>query len=97
MLPPSKIIPFNYVGIVLSLFVDVTMFGHETNAVQVVGILLTSVGLLSNLLLDLSDKKEIKQESVHEEIELVDIQTKSHQTNNSDNPEEEFSNVKVKG
>lgn len=28
MLPPSKIIPFNYVGIVLSLLVDVLIFGH---------------------------------------------------------------------
>ena len=81
MLPPSKIIPFNYVGIILSLFVNVIMFGHQTNFLEVAGILLTSVGLLSNLLLDLSEKKEIKEDKVNEikeeMIELSELQTKS--------------------
>ena len=64
MLPPSKIIPFNYFGIFLSLFVDGIMFGHQTNVLEVVGILLTSVGLLSNFLLDLSEKKETQEDKV---------------------------------
>ena len=31
LLPPLKVIPFNYVGIILSLAIDVAFFGHQTN------------------------------------------------------------------
>lgn len=61
------------------------MFGHQTNILEVAGILLTSVGLLSNLLLDLSEKKEIKEDKVNEikkgMIELSELQTKSSSLN----------------
>jgi len=58
LLPPSKIIPFNYVGIILSVIMDLTLFGHKTNLLEIIGILLTSIGLLSHLFLELTEKKE---------------------------------------
>lgn len=53
LLPPSKVVPLNYVGIVLSLLIDVVVFGHQTDYIEIFGILLTSVGLLSHLVLEL--------------------------------------------
>jgi len=57
LLKPSKIVPFNYTGIILSLIIDMTVFGHQTNFFEILGILLTSVGLLSHLALELTEKK----------------------------------------
>jgi len=48
---PSKITPFNYVGIVLSITIDTVIFGHQSSFMQIIGILLTSVGLLSHFIL----------------------------------------------
>ncbi len=48
---PSKIIPLNYIGIIFSLTIDLTIFGHKTNFIEIIGIFLTSIGLLSHLIL----------------------------------------------
>lgn len=50
-LKPSKIIPFNYIGIVLSILIDATIFVHKSSFIEIIGILLTSVGLLSHFIL----------------------------------------------
>lgn len=52
LLPASKIMPFNYFGIILSLFYDYLFFGENTNVYQIIGIMLTSVGLFSQIIVN---------------------------------------------
>ena len=50
---PSKVIPFNYFGIILGIIYDVAIFGHTSDWIQIVGMFLTSIGLLSNVILSI--------------------------------------------
>lgn len=47
---PSFIMPFGYVTIVLSSIVDSIMFGSEFGTLSIMGMFLTSSGLLVKLL-----------------------------------------------
>lgn len=44
---PSHTMPFGYVAIMTTFFADVCYFGVTFNPLQIIGIVLTSVGLLS--------------------------------------------------
>ncbi len=57
-LKPSRIAPFNYIGIILSILIDITVFGHKSSFWEVIGVLLTSVGLLSHFILALKEGEE---------------------------------------
>jgi drug/metabolite transporter (DMT)-like permease len=54
---PSEVLAFNYTGLIYSIFLDVVVFKHSLSLAQVAGALLTSAGLLSQLLLDLFKKQ----------------------------------------
>ena len=48
--PASKIVPFQYFGIVIAALTDVLIFGESFNIYTLIGIGLTSLGLLIKLI-----------------------------------------------
>lgn len=48
----SYVFPFCYVGIIASIFVDKFYFNENIDFFQIVGILLTSLGLISQLIIE---------------------------------------------
>lgn len=47
---PAKILVFGYVGIITSLITDVFFFNEKMDALSMIGIILTSIGLVSKVL-----------------------------------------------
>lgn len=47
--PPSHTMPFGYLGVVVGFTADIVFFGSKFNAYTIVGMLLTSLGLISKL------------------------------------------------
>lgn len=48
---PSAVLPFQYSGVVFGLLVDYYYFGEKINLINITGVLLTSIGLISKLLM----------------------------------------------
>jgi drug/metabolite transporter (DMT)-like permease len=74
MCSPALIQPFNYLGVVFGIIVDVVIFDISYNAITFVGVMLTSLGLFSKFLLLLFAKKSKEQhvetvENVKDHIE----------------------------
>lgn len=46
----SNIMPFNYISIVLATFTDIMFFGASFDFISVIGMALTSMGLVSKLI-----------------------------------------------
>lgn len=53
---PSEVLAFNYTGIIYSILLDMVLFKSHMNYMQILGVLLTSAGLLSQLGMDLLKK-----------------------------------------
>lgn len=58
--------PFGYIAVIVGFIADVAFFGIQFNAMAVLGILLTSAGLLSKLFIG-DSKAKIKSEIAKEE------------------------------
>ena len=58
---PSLVMPFGYASVVVSFLADVYLFDTDFSLLPVVGMLLTSAGLMSGYLKD-SAGKEVKKE-----------------------------------
>lgn len=54
---PSLMMPFGYVGVITGFLIDLYLFGTEFTMITVLGIFLTSGGLLSGFLLHVDNKK----------------------------------------
>jgi uncharacterized membrane protein len=54
---PSEILAFNYFGIIYSIILDVYFFKNNLEWMTIVGVLLTSSGLLSQILISVSNTK----------------------------------------
>lgn len=50
---PSEVLAFNYTGIIYSIFLDIVLFKNNLNFLQIIGVLLTSTGLLSQFIMEL--------------------------------------------
>ena len=50
--PPSYVMPFNYLGIILASLFDMLIFNVHFDFLSVCGMLMTSVCLLSKMLVD---------------------------------------------
>ena len=63
LLKPSNTMPFGYVGVVIGFASDVLYFGVDFNWLAILGMLLTSIGLLGKLIMphDESDRNEAEQ------------------------------------
>jgi drug/metabolite transporter (DMT)-like permease len=57
MCSPALVQPFNYLGVVFGILVDVIIFDISYNIITFIGVMLTSLGLISKFLLLLSAKK----------------------------------------
>jgi drug/metabolite transporter (DMT)-like permease len=53
---PSEVLAFNYTGIIYSILLDMVLFKSDLHFMQILGVLLTSAGLLSQLCMDLFKK-----------------------------------------
>lgn len=54
---PSEVMVFNYTGIIYSILIDVLVFDNHLDFYQNLGVLMTSAGLLSQVLFDYYQKK----------------------------------------
>ena len=54
---PSEVMVFNYTGIIYSILIDVVVFKNHLDFYQNLGVLMTSAGLLSQVLIDYFQKK----------------------------------------
>lgn len=54
---PSEVMVFNYTGIIYSILIDVLVFDNRLDFYQNLGVLMTSAGLLSQVLIDYFQKK----------------------------------------
>lgn len=54
---PSEILAFNYVGLIYSILIDVLYYHTRLSFTIILGIALTSAGLMSKLAMDLCGKK----------------------------------------
>lgn len=52
MIKPSKVMPIGYIGIVISFLADIYLFDTKFTLLPIIGMLLTSVGLLSDFLMN---------------------------------------------
>jgi drug/metabolite transporter (DMT)-like permease len=55
---PSEILAFNYIGLIYSILIDVLYYHTHLSLTTILGIGLTSAGLLSKLVMDLCGKQE---------------------------------------
>ena len=53
---PSTTMPLGYAGVVMGFFIDIFYFKEDFNWLMIIGIVLTSVGLLSKWCLHEEDK-----------------------------------------
>ncbi len=53
---PSEIVIYNYTGVVLSLFLDYFFFEKALNSIKVLGLILTSTGIVSELIVNYFQK-----------------------------------------
>jgi drug/metabolite transporter (DMT)-like permease len=57
ILPPSKVSPLHYFGIVLSILFDLVVFGYEIKWYQYIGMGLASSGLMMKLLIERNEEE----------------------------------------
>ena len=59
---PSLVMPFGYMTVLVSFWADVYLFGTEFTLLPIVGMLLTSIGLLSGYLVNIGSTTEVSVE-----------------------------------
>ena len=64
---PSLVMPLGYVGVLVGFTADIYLFGTTFTLLPIVGMILTSIGLLSGYLVNTSKEKE---EGRKKEVEL---------------------------
>jgi len=52
LMKPSRVMPFGYISVIVSFVADIYIFKAEFNFLAVLGILLTSLGLIGKYLLE---------------------------------------------
>lgn len=52
ILPANKIAPMHYFGIILSIIIDLVVFGYEIKWYQYIGMILATSGLFMKLVVD---------------------------------------------
>jgi drug/metabolite transporter (DMT)-like permease len=55
---PSEILAFNYIGLIYSILIDVLYYHTHLSLTTILGIALTSAGLMSKLVMDLCGRQE---------------------------------------
>jgi drug/metabolite transporter (DMT)-like permease len=53
---PSEIVIYNYTGVILSLFLDYFFFEKALTSIKVLGLILTSTGIVSELIVNYFQK-----------------------------------------
>ena len=57
MIEPSKTMPFGYLGIIVGFTADILYFKVQFDFISILGMFLTSIGLLSKLILEKMENK----------------------------------------
>lgn len=57
MVRPSVIMPFGYLSVVVAFLIDFYLFETRFSALTLLGIMMTSLGLLGNYLIEKSERK----------------------------------------
>lgn len=55
---PSEILAFNYIGLIYSILIDILYYQTHLSLTTILGIALTSAGLMSKLVMDLCSKQD---------------------------------------